>query len=197
MPAEYETMSVESTKSESHVHNIIVILLWLSVINYILLLNLYGKRENCKSHGCLQDRTACSIVHQIMSIFYCSKSDLYHLPHRHVWTIRQSVNWYKDMYNRAIWKLLYCPILISMTFIRLSSYRSRTRIILLVWRQNENILLNTFFSFSYTQRLVYYRISVRIITSSLFIKRSWRSEYKIYMKALLVTHLLRKLIIIT
>jgi len=115
-----------------------------SIINYVLLEN--GKRENLD--GCLRDTAACSNVRQITSIFYCNKTDSYHLPRRHVWTIRQSVNWYKDMYNRAIWKPLYCPILIPMTFIRLSSYRSRTRSILLVWRQN--ILLNIFFPFSYS-----------------------------------------------
>lgn len=98
--------------------------------------------------GVSRTRAVCSNVRHIMNIFYCDKTDSYHLPRRHVWTIRQSVNWYKDMYNRTIWKPLYCPILIPMTFIRLSSYRSRTRSILLVWRQNQNILLNTFFPFS-------------------------------------------------
>lgn len=92
--------------------------------------------------GVSRTRVACSNVRHIMNIFYCDKTDSYHLPRRHVWTIRQSVNWYKDMYNRTIWKPLYCPILIPMTFIHLSSYRSRTRSILLVWRQNKNILLS-------------------------------------------------------
>lgn len=119
---------------------------------------IWETRENRKSHECLRDRSACSNVRHITSIFYCDENDSCHLPRRHVWTIRQSVNWYKDMYNRAIWKPLYCSIFISMTFVRLSSYCSRTRSILLVWRQNENILLNTFpFSDSAT---VYYRISV-------------------------------------
>lgn len=148
-----------------------IILLRSSVINYVLLLDLYGKRENRKSHGRLWDRAACSNVRHITSIFYCDKTDSYHLPRRHVWTIRQSVNWYKDMYNRAIWKPLYCPILIPMTFIRLSSYRSRTRSILRVWRQRTRIFSLIPSSPSATRRLAYYRISVRIITSSLFIKR--------------------------
>jgi len=116
-----------------------------TIVNHILLLE-NGKRENLD--GCLRDTAAYSNVRQITSIFYCNKTDSYHLPRRHVWTIRQSVNWYKDMYNRAIWKPLYCPILIPMTFIRLSSYRSRRRSILLVWRQNT--LLNIFFPFSYS-----------------------------------------------
>lgn len=145
MPDECKAMSVESTKWESRAR-ITVILLRSSIINYILLLESYGKREDPTSIT----ETACSKVRQITSVLYCNKIDSYHLPRRHVWTIRQFVNWYKDMYNRAIWKPLYCLVLIPMTFIRLSSCRSRTRSILLGWRQNENILLNTFFSFSYS-----------------------------------------------
>jgi len=149
--------STESTKWKGRAR-IAVILPRSFVINYILL-DLYGKRERIVNPASdLRDRSACSNIRYITSIFYCDENDSYHLPRRHVWTIRQSVNWYKDMYNRTIWKPFYCSIFIPMTFVRLSSYCSRTRSILLVWRQNENILLNTIpFSDS---AMVYYRISV-------------------------------------